>query len=164
MATNGEKHPMNLKAEYESDFYAWLDHNIMLLKERRLAEVDVDNLIEELVDMGREKRGELVSRFMVLIAHLLKWQFQLQQLSSRWQEFEGRSWRKTIIEQRLQIENQLEDNPSLKPYLDEAVNKAYPKAVRFAIKETGLKKSNFPNECPYTTEQLLDYNFYPQPE
>jgi hypothetical protein len=152
---------MNLKAEYESDFYAWLNHNITLLRERRLAEVDVDNLIEELVDMGREKRGELVSRFIILIAHLLKWQFQLQQLSSRWQEFEGKSWRKTIIEQRLQIENKLEDNPSLKPYLDEAVHKAYPKAVIFAVKETGIAKSHFPDNCPYTMEQLLDYDFYP---
>ncbi len=155
---------MNLKAEYESDFYAWLNHNITLLRERRLAEVDVDNLIEELVDMGREKRGELVSRFIILIAHLLKWQFQLQQLSSRWQEFEGKSWRKTIIEQRLQIENKLEDNPSLKSYLDEAVYKAYPKAVVFAVKETGLQKSLFPDNCPYTIAQLLDYDFYPQSE
>ena len=152
------------KAEYENDFYAWLNHNITLLRERRLAELDVDNLIEELVDMGREKRGELVSRFIILIAHLLKWQFQLQQLSSRWQEFEGKSWRKTIIEQRLQIENKLEDNPSLKPYLDEAIHKAYPKAVIFAVKETGIAKSHFPDNCPYTMEQLLDYDFYPQPE
>ena len=152
---------MDLKTEYENDFYAWLNHNITLLKERRLAEIDIENLITELVDMGREKRSELISRFIVLIAHLLKWQFQLQQLSSRWQEFEGKSWRKTLIEQRLQIENKLEDNPSLKPYLEEAINKAYPKAVMFAVKETGLEKSRFPDKCPYTIEQLLDYDFYP---
>lgn len=134
------------------------------LRQRKLAEIDVDNLIGELESRGNETRSELVSRFIVLIAHLLKWQFQLQQLSSKWQEFEGKSWRKTIIEQRLQLENQLEDNPSLQSYLIAAVNKAYPKAVKFATKETHLKASTFPTNCAYTIEQLLDYDFYPDPE
>lgn len=160
----GTEPTMNLKAEYETDFYAWLNHSITLLRQGKLAEIDVDNLIGELESMGNEKRSELVSRFIVLIAHLLKWQFQLQQLSLQWQEFEGKSGRKTIIEQRLQLENQLENNPSLKSYLVAAVNKAYPKAIKFATKETNLKASTFPTNCAYTIEQLLDYDFYPDPE
>jgi hypothetical protein len=67
----------------------------------------------------------------------------------------------TIIEQRFQIARQLELSPSLKPQLQETINKAYPAAVTLAVKETRLPKSTFPNTCPYTLDQLLDDEYYP---
>jgi hypothetical protein len=153
---------MNLKTEYERDFDAWLYQHVQLLKQGRLAELDVEHLIEELEDLSKDRKSERVSRFIVLIAHLLKWQFQFRQLATQWQEFEGKSWRKTIIEQRLQIGYKLEDNPSFKRYLPEAVAKAYPKAVAYAVEETGMNPSLFPVECPFTLSQLLDKSFYPE--
>ncbi|WP_292805935.1 DUF29 family protein [Nostoc sp. NMS7] len=44
----------------------------------------------------------------------------------------------------------LEDNPSLKPYLEEALRKAYLKGVELAVGETDLPKRTFPVECPYS--------------
>lgn len=152
---------MNLKAAYEEDFYGWIHRHIELLQQGRVTEIDTAHLIEELKDMGSEKKSELVSRFIVLLAHLLKWQFQFKQLSGQWGEFEGKSWRKTIIEQRIQVANKVEDNPSLTPYLEHALSKAYPKAVAFAVKETGLPKSTFPATCPYSVKQVLDEDYYP---
>jgi hypothetical protein len=100
----------------------------------------------------------------ILIAHLLKWQFQLEQLSDRWKEFDGKSWRRSIIEQRSQINDMLENIPSLKSKLGESIIIAYPKAISLVIDETELPKLTFPETCPYTIEQILDKKFYPVAE
>ena len=155
---------MELKREYEQDFHHWIEHHITLLRSGRFNEIDVEHLIEELESMAGRDRNELVSRLKILIAHLLKWQFQLQQLNEQWQEFDGRSWRRSIIEQRSQLADLLENIPSLKHHLSESVNLAYPKAVNLAIDETKLPKSLFPKTCPYTVEQLVDKEFYPPSE
>lgn len=153
---------MNWKLEYEQDFHQWIEHHITLLRAGQLNEIDVEHLIEELEGMAGRDRNELVSRLKILIAHLLKWQFQLQQLSERWKEFDGRSWQRSIIEQRSEIADQLENIPSLKNNLNELVALAYPKAVKLSVKETKLPSSTFPRDCPYTIEQLLNDDFYPE--
>lgn len=153
---------MDLKREYDQNFHQWIEHHIALIREGRFNEIDTDHLIEELEDMARRDRDELVSRLVVLIAHLLKWQFQLGQLSDRWKEFDGRSWRRSIIEQRHEIFRQLRNKPSLKSYLHDAVIEAYPDALESAIEETNLPESTFPQICPYSLEQLVDKKFYPE--
>lgn len=149
-----------LATEYERDFNAWIQQHITLLKQGRVTEIDVEHLILELEEMGKSHLRELESRFIILIAHLLKWQFQLKQLTNKWQEFEGKSWRQSIIEQRLQIRKQLTNTPSLKSHLQDIVSTAYPYSVELAIDEISLPEATFPNECPYTLEQLLDKTFY----
>ncbi|BAP56100.1 hypothetical protein THII_1803 [Thioploca ingrica] len=147
---------------YEQDFYGWIQHNITLLQQGRWADIDINILIEELDGMAKRDKHELVSHLIILIAHLLKWQFQLKQLSNYRESWQGGSWQATIIEQRLQIIRQLELSPSLKPHLPEAISKAYPAAAILAVKETLLPKSTFPDTCPYSLEQLLDDEFYPE--
>ena len=150
--------------EYEHDIYRWTQHQIQLLKTGQLDALDVPHLIEELEDMGKSTLRELESRLIILIAHLLKWQFQFSQLAAQWQEFEGKSWRNTIIEQRTQILFLFKKAPSLKSKLMEAVNESYPEAVSLASKETQLPTHTFPNSCSYTITQLLDDDFIPSPE
>ena len=53
----------------------------------------------------------------------------------------------------------LEDVPSLRNKMPEAIVRAYSKALEVAVKETGL--SGFPKQCPYSEKQLLDEDFYP---
>ena len=98
---------------YEKDFLAWTQQQSELLRQGRWQEVDLDHLVQELDGMGQSNHRELESRLVVLIAHLLKWEFQLNQLQDQWKEFDGRSWRKTIILQRIQIERLMEDCPRL---------------------------------------------------
>lgn len=145
-----------LNQNYEQDFYAWIQHNIALLKQGRFNEVDIDILIDELESMAKRDKRELTSRLMILIAHLLKWQFQPDKQSS--------SWQRSIDEQRIQIVEQLEESPSLKNLLDESIDRAYPRAVTLAVKETGLSTERFPKQCPYRIEQLLTDDFYPNPK
>ncbi len=84
-----------LAIEYQQDFYLWLCHNIELLRNGRLSEIDVENIAEELDGMSKSQQRELISRLKILFAHLLKWQFQPDRRST--------SWKGTIIEQRSQI-------------------------------------------------------------
>ena len=141
------------EVHYQQDFYAWIYHNIELLRQRKFSEINIDTLIEELESMAKGDRRELRSHFIILIAHLLKWQFE--------PEHRSRSWRSSILEQRYQILEQLADSPSLKPRLSEAITQAYPGAVKIAMKETELPRSTFPKDCPYRLEELLDEDFYP---
>jgi hypothetical protein len=146
---------------YEQDIDAWIDQQVRLLKEGRLREIDVEHLIEELQDMGKSNRRELESRLIILIAHLLKWQFQREALSDQWKEFEGKSWRNTIIEQRAQLLFLLKKVPSLRSMIKDAIADAYPEAYRLAVRETGLEPNVFPEQCPYAPDQLLDEDYYP---
>ncbi|WP_353570894.1 DUF29 domain-containing protein [Candidatus Albibeggiatoa sp. nov. BB20] len=155
---------METQLLYDKDFYAWIYHNIELVRSKKWDEIDADLLVEELESMAKRDRHELVNHLAILIAHLLKWQFQYKQLSKMWQEFKGDSWKRSIVEQRDQIESQLQMSPSLKPYFDDAIQKAYPRAVKIAVEETQLPVKKFPKTCPYSIEQLLDNRFYPEPE
>ena len=146
---------------YQTDYAAWAQRNAELLRERRFDALDIEHLLEELSDMSKSDRRELHSRLLVLIAHLLKWEFQYPVLNERWREFEGHSWRSTIIEQRIQLADLLKQSPGLKGALAETIASTYPRAVELASDETGLSPATFPAECAYTAEQLLDKSYYP---
>jgi transposase len=152
----------NLATLYQTDYAAWAQRNAELLRERRFAELDIEHLLDELSDMSKSDRRELHSRLLVLLAHLLKWPFQYGQLSDRWREFKGDSWRSTIVEQREQLADLLRQSPGLKAALDDTIAAAYAGAVRLAHKETRLPTETFPAVCPYRQEQILDDDFYPE--
>ncbi len=145
----------NLAKLYESDYDAWFQANLNLLRNSQFTELDLEHFIEELEDMSKKSRRELANRMVILLAHLLKWQYQPTNISS--------SWRGSILEQRLQIKRELRFSPSLKPYLPDAVLNAYPDAIELASKETGLDKNVFPKTCTYSIEQILAEDFFPAP-
>jgi len=138
---------------YEYDFNEWIAQQVTLLKQGKTGEIDVVHLITELEDMGKSHLRELESRLIILIAHLLKWQFQPNQQSS--------SWRGSINEQRLQLSRLLRKTPSLKRELTHTVIEVYLDALELATDDTGLAAATFPTTCPYPIEQLLDKTFYP---
>ncbi|NEV63082.1 DUF29 domain-containing protein [Thiorhodococcus minor] len=154
----------DLTTLYQTDYAAWAQRNAELLRERRFDELDIEHLLEELSDMSKSDRRELHSRLLVLLAHLLKWEFQYRSLSERWREFKGDSWRSTIVEQREQLADLLRQSPGLKSAVDGAIADAYPVAVRLAHKETRLPKTIFPEICPYSRDQVFDDDFYPESE
>jgi len=139
---------------YETDFYAWIQNQVGVLRARNFASLDLDNLIEEIEDMGKRQKQELRSRLSVLLAHLLKWQYQ--------PKLQGNSWASTIKVQRFEIKVHIDDNPSLKHYLDETISKAWQGAVIMAETETGIDQSTFPVRCPWTFEQIMNPDFWPE--
>lgn len=138
---------------YERDFYAWTQEQAQLLRSRQWSQVDLQNLIEEIESLGKQQRQELRNRLSILIGHLLKWEYQ--------PHCRSRSWLATIRIQRIDVAELLEDNPSLKPYLEEALHRAYLKGVEFAAGETNLPNPTFLPECPYGLTEILDNGFYP---
>ncbi len=139
---------------YETDFNLWIEQTVNYLKKGDLDALDLENLIEEISDMGRNNRREVFSRLKVLLMHLLKWKCQPEKRTN--------SWINTIDEQREQLELILKDSPSLKPYLKQIFPECYQKAVRSAVNETNLPKKTFPVDCPFTQEQVLDMDYFPQ--
>lgn len=143
-----------MRSLYEKDFLAWTDLTANLIRNRQFERVDWDNVIEEIEALGRSERDKLVSSLKVLIAHLLKRQFQPEKRS--------KSWENTIFRERSNIAESLEDTPSLQQFLSsEWITKAYNRGRRIAIQETELNEALFPENCPYNIEQVLDSEFLP---
>ncbi|MBU0499954.1 MAG: DUF29 domain-containing protein [Gammaproteobacteria bacterium] len=141
-------------ASYNQDLYTWAQEQAALLRERRFDQIDLEHIIEEIEDMGKSEKRALESFFETLLMLLLKWQYQ--------PAYQGWSWKYTIIEQRKRIERHLKENPGLKSQLPEILESAYEYAVTGAIRETGLAPETFPPTCPWTYEQCMDKDFWPE--
>jgi hypothetical protein len=138
---------------YDEDVLAWSVEQAALLRERRWSALDIENLAEEIEDVGNSVRRELGSRMAVLIAHLLKWQFQPQ--------LRSKSWLATIEVQREIIAIKLAKVPSRKHTLsdDACFLEIWKDALVIAIKDTGLYQ--FPRRPMWTTTEVLDSTFFP---
>ena len=143
-----------MSATYDTDFYAWANEQAALLRSGNLSAADIENIAEEIESMGRSEKRELVSRLTVLLLHLLKWQYQ--------PERQGRSWRLTIKEQRRKASRHIQENPSLKRELTEAITTAYGDAIIEAERETDMDETTFPTECPWSFGQIMDEGFWPE--
>jgi hypothetical protein len=143
---------------YEIDFYAWTQRQAALLREEEFAEVDWNNLIEEIEALGRSDIRELTNRLEVLLMHLLKWQYQPNK------RLTGRSWRVTIAEQRRRLRKLLRESPSLRARFGDFVTETYPDAVAAAVVETGIEAAIFPAHCPWSLEEVMDEAFWPATE
>ncbi|MEA5579877.1 DUF29 domain-containing protein [Nodularia harveyana UHCC-0300] len=143
-----------MNTAHDHDFYAWTQQQAHLLRTRQINELDWLKIAEEIEDMGRSEKRQLTSRLEILIMHLLKWQFQ--------PNLRSRSWELTIKEQRLRLQELLQENPSLQSHLNEFIDKVYPLSTISAERETGL--SVFPETCPYKLTEILSPDFLPESE
>lgn len=151
------------KTLYEQDFQVWLEETITHLQKHEFAALDIDNLIEELTDLGKSEKRTLESNLMILLAHLLKLKVQSDAPPSM-----KDSWYRSAIEHRQRVQKNLRDTPSLKFYLETAIQEAYPDARKVAIKEGKLaqfsvripQESKYPKICPFSKAQILDEEFY----
>ena len=139
---------------YDQDFYAWSQEQARLLRAGKLTQADIEHIAEEIESMGKTEKRELTSRLTVLLAHLLKWQFQPVR--------RGASWEVTISNQRRDLAVHLADNPSLKAKLPEAIAYAYNNARGEAYAETGLSKATFPTTCPWSFDQIMAEDYWPE--
>ncbi len=137
----------------DADFYGWAIEQAELLRSGRLAEADIENLIDEIESMGKSERRELDSRLRELMMHLIKWHWQ--------PERRGNSWLVSVSKQRDGIRDVLDDSPSLKSKLADAACRAWPLATRYAALETGIDARVFPTSCPWELSDILDDNWLP---
>jgi hypothetical protein len=138
---------------YDTDYLAWTRAQAEAVRSRSGNEIDWDNLAEEIDDLGKAVTGELKSRYIVLLSHLLKWIFQPERRSA--------SWETTIEQQRLAIADHINDNPSLKSADHDIFLRAYRQARLKAARETKLDKRKFPDEAPFSPQQARDDDWWP---
>jgi hypothetical protein len=139
---------------YEKDFYTWAQQQANLLSQKKFDQLDLPHLVEELEDLGKRHYDQLESCLMQLMAHLLKWQVQYWKRTN--------SWRATIRVQRKAIAKLLRRNPGLKSCLGEAMNESWDEARDLAIVETDLPDEQFPEVCPFSLEQVMSEEFWPE--
>ena len=141
-------------ATYETDFYQWTQQQADLLRQGQFNRVDLDlaNIAEEIESMGKRDRRSVSGYLHNVIMHLLKWQYQ--------PERRGTSWRLSIENGRYQISDLLDESPSLTAQMDALTTKEYRRARKVASLETGLPLTLFPEQCPFTLEQITG-DFWP---
>ena len=139
---------------YESDVVAWANEQAAFIRAGRFDMLDLEHIADEIEDVGKSELRELESRMTVLLAHLLKWQFQ--------PTHQGISWKVTIKTQRNNITRRLQKTPSLKSTIgaDDFWLEIWDDAVDIATKETGI--SGFPESCPWDFEQIMNPDFWPK--
>ena len=138
---------------YERDYCQWLEQQVQLLREGRLHELDIADLVDEIEDLGINRKHAVTGNLVVVLNHLLKHQFQPRRRS--W------SWLASIAEHRRGLRKEFQHAPSLRGYAREEFEECYEDARRQALIETGLAADALPHTPPYTLEQSLDPEFLP---
>ncbi|MHC5732345.1 MAG: DUF29 domain-containing protein, partial [Nostoc sp.] len=65
----------NLKQLYQTDENLWLEKTIELLKQKQFNQLDLENLIEELISLGKRDLAKAKSLLRQIIIHLLLLQY-----------------------------------------------------------------------------------------
>ncbi|MDZ7965670.1 MAG: DUF29 domain-containing protein [Nostoc sp. DedSLP03] len=143
---------INIKTLYESNYLQWLEETIKCLKNRQLADIDYENLIEELEDLAKNEKRRVRSLLEQIIRHLLLYQY--------WDLEKPRNanhWAAEIISVRNQINEDLSTN--IRKHLEDNFSRIYSNALDYVKAKTNL--TNLPESCPYSLEQILDKNWLP---
>ncbi len=149
-----QPHEVGMKIEsYEKDIVAWANEQARFLRAGRFDLLDLENIAEEIEDVGKSEKREFVNRMAVLLAHLLKWQHQ--------PERRGAIWEITIRNQRRGINRRLDDTPSLKAKLKDLRwwSEVWDEAIAQAAIETGL--ADFPEVCPWSRDEIFSETWFP---
>jgi hypothetical protein len=144
-----------MSTSYEKDIVAWANEQSRLIRAGRFDLLDLEHIAEEIEDVGKGEQRELASRMAVLLAHLLKWQYQPDR--------RGASWRATIKTQRHLIERRLDKTPSLQPMLTDPdwIDDMWADARQAASRETKIGFAIFPEICPWVMNDVMSVDFFP---
>lgn len=129
---------MQLKQLYHQDLNLWRQEIINAIQTKQLENMDWDNLIEEINDMGASEKRALRSYLKRLIEHILKLRY--------WQserEYNLRGWKKEVVNFREEIKSILEESPSLNNYLSQSYLDWYQKSVKAMRQEFAIPDDNF---------------------
>jgi len=141
---------MNTSTLHESDFYGWTQQQARLIRSGQTADLDMSNILEEISRLGKSKTEELESQMTVLLAHLLKWKFQV--------ESHTKLWATSIKDQQKIVATLIRKNPSLKPDVPQLLLQAYQSVLFMAGHESSIAKYNFPEQCPWSIDEALGFN------
>jgi hypothetical protein len=147
---------MTPSQQHDTDFYGWTQEQAALLRAlpRGSNRLDIDNLAEEIEDMGRAEIKEISSLLRQTLTHLIKIAVDYEAQSVAHWVTEASSFQSDVV---------LAYSPGLKQRLD--LPKIWKLARRNAMDslgEYGVAVPPLPEECPFTLDDLLDPDFSPR--
>ena len=139
------------RADYDADFYSWSLEQARLVRQGQWAELDRDNVAEEIESLARGQFDKLEAAIRRLLVEILKWDHAPATRS--------RSSTLSIDLQRIEIEELLSDNPGMRPRIPEAIARAHRRARLGAAKETELDEAVFPERLIYGFDDIMTRDF-----
>lgn len=127
----------------------WLDRQIEYLRSHNFEQLDLANIIEELEDLGREQRNACKSFCRQIIVHLLLIDYWHEQKDTR------NHWRAEVASFQSDLQDRLTTN--YQNYLQENLQNIYHQSLKIVQLKTALS-DRFPENCPYTIEQIIEDN------
>lgn len=120
--------PLAKQSAYDRDFTEWLMSQADSLRDRKIDSLDWDNLAEEIESLGKSQYRELRSRITTILVHWIKLELSRSERARA-------GWRTTIRTRRLDLADHLEQSPSLRNQLQEAISTRYAAAAAVALGE-----------------------------
>ncbi len=140
---------------YDQDYFLWLQETYRMLESNKIEQLDLEHLKEEILDLGNEQKRKVDSYLRQLLIHLLLYQY--------WDAEKARcakGWQNEIDNFRFELELLLKSRTLYNYFLQE-IEEIYIKARRQAIKKSELPANFFPENCPFSADNLLDAEFLP---
>jgi len=145
------------KSLYEADFNLWVAKTAKQLESKDFESLDLQNLIEEIWDLSRRDKKKVQSLLIRLFEHLLKVSYWKSELVNN----KGH-WLAEIRNFRQQINIELQDSPSLKPYILQVLDDCYQKGRAITADRSQIPLEIFPNQAIANLDQILDENWLPE--
>ena len=145
---------LKMRDLYELDYLAWYEKTLEQLKNNHSNELDLESLSEVLENLVRDTKRSGESYLRQIIIRLLLIEYWESEKINRCH------WAAEIVNFRSELETDMTTN--LKKHLDLVKENIYQKALKYVIKKTALNRTLLPIQCPYSLEQLLDDDWFPQ--
>jgi hypothetical protein len=139
------------RVAYDADFYSWSLEQARLVRQGRWAELDRDNVAEEIESLARAEFNRLEAAIRKLLVETLKWDHTPATRS--------RSSILSIELQRIEIEELLSDNPGMRSRIPEAIERAYRRARLGAAKEMDLDEAVFSGRLVDSFDDIMKREF-----
>jgi hypothetical protein len=139
---------------YEKDFYAWTQQQAEALRAKDFTALDLDHLAEEMESLGISEEHAIARQLQRLLMPLLKWTYQPSQRTP--------SWDTSIDDARQVISDVIERSPRVQSVPTAGLPRAFARARRQAAKETGFPLRTFPEVCPWSLDEMLTDDWYPE--
>lgn len=138
--------------KYEEDYYLWIQTMAKKLKLKEYSNIDWENLIEEIEDMGRSQKRAVESLLLRLTEHLLKLQYWYPEIARNKQH-----WQSEVVTFRVLLRKRLKESPSLKAKLPEMYADLLPDSIKAMSKLFEL-----PQQVDLTLDRVMDEDWFPE--
>jgi Domain of unknown function DUF29 len=147
--------------DYEDDFYAWTQYQAEVLRSMPCDDnrFDRENVAEEIEDLGNSERHVVENQISRVLEHFLK-------LAHSPADRPRFGWMRSIAGARRVLRQKM--TATLRRHAESEFAALYDdarEAARLGLLEYGEDQAAaaLPTACPYTFDQILDRDWYPDP-